>query len=144
MCQGACVSARGPGVLPLTRAPAPFAQHNTMESLLERGEKIDDLVSKSEVLGIHSKAFYKTVGAPAPGPPGPGPPAASRGLPRRSGVMGEVACGVATSEQEARGPWGQGWAALFGGERGQLDPSRSWCPAPSWWQERVWGKWSWL
>ncbi|XP_053782753.1 synaptobrevin homolog YKT6 isoform X2 [Desmodus rotundus] len=34
--------------------------HNTMESLLERGEKIDDLVSKSEVLGIHSKAFYKT------------------------------------------------------------------------------------
>nr|XP_019587219.1 PREDICTED: synaptobrevin homolog YKT6 [Rhinolophus sinicus] len=34
--------------------------HSTMESLLERGEKIDDLVSKSEVLGIHSKAFYKT------------------------------------------------------------------------------------
>lgn len=34
--------------------------HNTMESLLERGEKIDDLVSKSEVLGIQSKAFYKT------------------------------------------------------------------------------------
>ncbi|XP_015444538.1 synaptobrevin homolog YKT6 isoform X1 [Pteropus alecto] len=34
--------------------------HNTMESLLERGEKIDDLVSKSEVLGVHSKAFYKT------------------------------------------------------------------------------------
>lgn len=40
-----------------------FVQHNTMESLLERGEKIDDLVSKSEVLGIHSKAFYKTVRA---------------------------------------------------------------------------------
>ena len=34
--------------------------HNTMESLLERGEKLDDLVSKSEVLGIQSKAFYKT------------------------------------------------------------------------------------
>ncbi|XP_014403951.1 PREDICTED: synaptobrevin homolog YKT6-like [Myotis brandtii] len=41
--------------------------HNTMEFLLGRGEKIDDLVSKSEVLGIHSKAanhcskaFYKT------------------------------------------------------------------------------------
>lgn len=32
-----------------------------MESLLERGEKLDDLVSKSEVLGIQSKAFYKTV-----------------------------------------------------------------------------------
>lgn len=36
-------------------------QHNTMESLLERGEKLDDLVSKSEVLGTQSKAFYKTV-----------------------------------------------------------------------------------
>ncbi|XP_072122833.1 synaptobrevin homolog YKT6 isoform X2 [Mobula birostris] len=35
--------------------------HNTMESLLERGEKLDDLVSKSEVLGTQSKAFYKTV-----------------------------------------------------------------------------------
>lgn len=32
-----------------------------MESLLERGEKLDDLVSKSEVLGVQSKAFYKTV-----------------------------------------------------------------------------------
>ena len=34
--------------------------HNTVEPLLERGEKLDDLVSKSEVLGIQSKAFYKT------------------------------------------------------------------------------------
>lgn len=34
-----------------------------MESLLERGEKLDDLVSKSEVLGVQSKAFYKTVSA---------------------------------------------------------------------------------
>ncbi|KAJ1091668.1 hypothetical protein NDU88_004785 [Pleurodeles waltl] len=34
--------------------------HNTMESLLLRGEKLDDLVSKSEVLGTQSKAFYKT------------------------------------------------------------------------------------
>ncbi|XP_027889608.1 synaptobrevin homolog YKT6 [Xiphophorus couchianus] len=34
--------------------------HNTMESLLERGEKLDDLVSKSEHLGNQSKAFYKT------------------------------------------------------------------------------------
>lgn len=32
-----------------------------MESLLERGEKLDDLVSKSEHLGNQSKAFYKTV-----------------------------------------------------------------------------------
>ncbi|CAB1318775.1 unnamed protein product [Coregonus sp. 'balchen'] len=35
-------------------------QHNTMESLLERGEKLDDLVQKSEHLGNQSKAFYKT------------------------------------------------------------------------------------
>ncbi|KAG5840505.1 synaptobrevin homolog YKT6-like [Anguilla rostrata] len=34
--------------------------HNTMESLLERGEKLDDLVQKSEHLGSQSKAFYKT------------------------------------------------------------------------------------
>ncbi|TRY88145.1 hypothetical protein DNTS_029451 [Danionella cerebrum] len=34
--------------------------HNTMESLLERGEKLDDLVQKSEHLGNQSKAFYKT------------------------------------------------------------------------------------
>lgn len=34
-----------------------------MESLLERGERLDDLVSKSEVLGTQSKAFYKTVSA---------------------------------------------------------------------------------
>ncbi|KAG8141420.1 putative Synaptobrevin YKT6-B-like protein [Naja naja] len=34
--------------------------HNTMESLLERGEKLDDLVAKSEILGNQSKAFYKT------------------------------------------------------------------------------------
>ncbi|KTF88930.1 hypothetical protein cypCar_00033706 [Cyprinus carpio] len=36
-------------------------QHNTMESLLERGEKLDDLVQKSEHLGNQSKAFYKTL-----------------------------------------------------------------------------------
>ncbi|XP_075955606.1 synaptobrevin homolog YKT6 isoform X2 [Anarhichas minor] len=35
--------------------------HNTMESLLERGEKLDDLVAKSEHLGNQSKAFYKTM-----------------------------------------------------------------------------------
>ena len=37
-----------------------LSQHNTMESLLERGEKLDDLVQKSEHLGNQSKAFYKT------------------------------------------------------------------------------------
>ena len=58
---------RGAGVYSLCeQSKASFSvfllvQHNTMESLLERGEKLDDLVSKSEVLGIQSKAFYKTV-----------------------------------------------------------------------------------
>ena len=53
-------------------------QHNTMESLLERGEKLDDLVSKSEVLGTQSKAFYKTVST------GPGSGHPSLGLYRMS------------------------------------------------------------
>ena len=44
-----------------------------MESLLERGEKLDDLVSKSEVLGTQSKAFYKTVSSAA-WPPRVSPP----------------------------------------------------------------------
>ncbi|KAL3864056.1 hypothetical protein ACJMK2_005765 [Sinanodonta woodiana] len=34
--------------------------HNTIEAVLQRGEKLDDLVDKSEVLGMQSKAFYKT------------------------------------------------------------------------------------
>lgn len=33
---------------------------NTIESVLERGEKLDDLVNKSEELSLQSKAFYKT------------------------------------------------------------------------------------
>lgn len=33
---------------------------NTIEAVLERGEKIDDLVNKSEALSFQSKAFYKT------------------------------------------------------------------------------------
>ena len=33
---------------------------NTMEAVLERGEKLDDLVVKSEQLSYQSKAFYKT------------------------------------------------------------------------------------
>uniref|UniRef100_A0A8C0FWY4 YKT6 v-SNARE homolog n=1 Tax=Bubo bubo TaxID=30461 RepID=A0A8C0FWY4_BUBBB len=49
---------RPPRVLGGGRETLPM--HNTMESLLERGEKLDDLVSKSEVLGAQSKAFYKT------------------------------------------------------------------------------------
>ncbi|GJQ86466.1 Ykt6 [Trypoxylus dichotomus] len=34
--------------------------HNTIQAVLQRGEKLDDLVSKSEDLTIQSKAFYKT------------------------------------------------------------------------------------
>ncbi|XP_066969606.1 synaptobrevin homolog YKT6 [Macrobrachium rosenbergii] len=34
--------------------------HNTIEAVLERGEKLDDLVSKSEMLSMQSKTFYKT------------------------------------------------------------------------------------
>lgn len=52
-----------PGYQHCGSVPFFFRQHNTMESLLERGEKLDDLVSKSEVLGAQSKAFYKTVSA---------------------------------------------------------------------------------
>ena len=35
-------------------------QHNTIEAVLQRGEKLDDLVDKSEALSMQSKAFYKT------------------------------------------------------------------------------------
>ncbi|CAG0918119.1 unnamed protein product [Notodromas monacha] len=34
--------------------------HNTIGSVLERGEKLDDLVAKSETLSETSKVFYKT------------------------------------------------------------------------------------
>ncbi|XP_004529454.1 synaptobrevin homolog YKT6 [Ceratitis capitata] len=33
---------------------------NTIEAVLERGEKLDDMVVKSENLSMQSKAFYKT------------------------------------------------------------------------------------
>ncbi|XP_076814415.1 synaptobrevin homolog YKT6-like [Clavelina lepadiformis] len=33
--------------------------HGTMESLLQRGEKLDDLVAKSDALSLQSKTFYK-------------------------------------------------------------------------------------
>ncbi|OQR70693.1 synaptobrevinYKT6-like [Tropilaelaps mercedesae] len=35
--------------------------HNTIEAVLERGEKLDDLVAKSDDLSAQSKMFYKTV-----------------------------------------------------------------------------------
>lgn len=34
--------------------------HNTLQAVLERGEKLDDLVVKSENLSMQSKTFYKT------------------------------------------------------------------------------------
>jgi len=34
--------------------------HNTIENVLQRGEKLDDLVCRSEDLSMQSKAFYKT------------------------------------------------------------------------------------
>ncbi|KAI9017761.1 Longin-like domain-containing protein [Gaertneriomyces semiglobifer] len=37
-----------------------IVMYNTMESLLARGEKLDDLVAKSEELSSTSKTFYKT------------------------------------------------------------------------------------
>jgi hypothetical protein len=37
--------------------------HNTVESVLARGEKLDDLVAKSEGLSMQSKMFYTQVNA---------------------------------------------------------------------------------
>ena len=37
-----------------------YTKHGTIESVLQRGEKLDDLVAKSEDLGLQSKTFYKT------------------------------------------------------------------------------------
>ncbi len=34
--------------------------HRTMESLMQRGERLDDLVARSEELSIQSKTFFKT------------------------------------------------------------------------------------
>lgn len=34
--------------------------HNTIKAVLDRGEKLDELVTKSDELSMHSKAFYKT------------------------------------------------------------------------------------
>lgn len=36
------------------------AQHKTIESVLQRGEKINDLVDRSNALSMQSKMFYKT------------------------------------------------------------------------------------
>lgn len=36
------------------------AQHKTIESVLQRGEKLDNLVDRSNALSAQSKMFYKT------------------------------------------------------------------------------------
>eukprot|EP00069_Balaena_mysticetus_P003490 bmy_16666T0 len=51
---------------PMTKVQAELDEtkiilHNTMESLLERGEKLDDLVSKSEVLGTQPGSKTRAV-----------------------------------------------------------------------------------
>ena len=35
-------------------------QHKTIESVLQRGEKLDNLVDRSNALSAQSKMFYKT------------------------------------------------------------------------------------
>ena len=47
---------------PLPIIISTFLQHETIEQLLERGEKLDDLVQKTDKLSGTSKAFYKEVG----------------------------------------------------------------------------------
>lgn len=42
----------------LTYLPIHHDQHKTIESVLERGEKIDNLVERSEDLSRQSKVFY--------------------------------------------------------------------------------------
>ena len=45
----------------LYKCVCAHVQHRTLEAALDRGEKLDDLVGKSEELSLHSKAFYTTV-----------------------------------------------------------------------------------
>lgn len=37
-----------------------MVQHKTIESVLQRGEKLDNLVERSNALSTQSKMFYKT------------------------------------------------------------------------------------
>lgn len=37
-----------------------WSQHKTIESVLQRGEKLDNLVERSGQLSVQSKMFYKT------------------------------------------------------------------------------------
>lgn len=47
--------------------------HKTIESVLQRGEKIDDLVSKSDTLSAQSKMFYSELRACQPSLHSPSP-----------------------------------------------------------------------
>ena len=42
------------------RSDTLFVQHKTIESVLQRGEKLDSLVERSNALSMQSKMFYKT------------------------------------------------------------------------------------
>ena len=44
----------------LVRAPTQLTQHNTIDSVLQRGEDLDKLVEKSGSLSQQSKMFYKS------------------------------------------------------------------------------------
>ena len=55
------VCLRAPGSWKCCKVLLFICQHNTIEAVLQRGEKLDDLVEKSEGLSTQSKAFYKTV-----------------------------------------------------------------------------------
>jgi Synaptobrevin len=43
--------------------------HKTIESVLQRGEKLDQLVERSDALSTQSRMFYKTAKKQVPKPP---------------------------------------------------------------------------
>jgi hypothetical protein len=43
--------------------------HKTIESVLQRGEKLDQLVERSDALSAQSRMFYKTAKKQVPTPP---------------------------------------------------------------------------
>lgn len=54
-------TAEGTGIAAVQREldQTKIVLHKTIESVLERGEKLDTLVQKSDELGLMSKGFYK-------------------------------------------------------------------------------------
>lgn len=49
-----------PRLLTQRQALTPVFQHKTIESVLARGEKLDNLVERSNALSSQTKMFYKT------------------------------------------------------------------------------------